>query len=409
MMRLYDYLIVGAGLAGAAAAETLRAGDVNGAIGLVGAEPYPPYYRPRLPGNVAGHVPRATVLERDARWASRLRVDLLLGSPATVLDIAARSVVLADGTRIGYHALLIATGARPRLLGVPGETLHGVHRLWTLADADGIVRDLAGSRRTLVVGGGFIGAELCEALLARGLPVTYLIRGPRWFYPFVDETAGRMVEDELRLNGVDVRFDVEVARLEGEAGRVCAAVASDGREFGGDLVACALGPTFDLDWLAGSGLALGRGVLTDEWLATNVPGIWAAGDIADVWNPRVGGRVKLHNTASAGLQGRMAALGMLGRREQLLKTPQYGFRLFGLFLVFIGLQNTEVAGLESWVHVEQAERAYTRLFLHEGRCVGALLVNSRRAGRVRRLIEEQSPLPADLSALFGSRGDDAAG
>ncbi len=400
-MRLYDHLIVGAGLTAATAAETLRAGDLDGAIGLIGDEPYPPYYRPRLPGLVAGHLSRDTVLERSERWATRLRVDMLLGQPAVALDTDAHAVTLADGTRIGFRKLLIATGARPRRLGVEGEELAGVHLLWKLADAEGIVADLPPQGRAITVGGGFIGAELTEAFLARGLDVTYLVRGPRWFAPYVDEVAGRLVEDELRLNGVDVRFNSTVRRFVAHDGRV-AAVELDGESrLAAELVTCSLGATFDLGWLAGSGLALGRGVLANEWLESNLPDVWAAGDVADVWHPRVGARVKLHNTASAGVQGRMAALGMLGRREQLLKTPQYGFRLFGLFFVFVGVQNSEAPDLDSWTFADPSERAYLRAFIHEGRFVGGLAVNSRHAGVLRRLVDQHARVPKDPATVLG--------
>ena len=391
-----------AGLTAAAAAETLRAGDIDGAIALIGAEPYLPYYRPRLPGLVAGHVGRATVLERSDRWATRLRVDTLLGQSAVALDTAARSLALADGGRIGYRKLLIATGARPRTLGVPGEDLLGVHRLWKLADAERIIADLPAAGRAITVGGGFIGAELTEAFLARGLAVTYLVRGPRWFAPYVDEVAGRMVEDELRLNGVDVRFNSEVARVIERNGHVAAVETLAGERLEADIVTCSLGASFDLGWLVGSGLALGRGVLVNEWLETNLPDVWAAGDVADVWHPRVGARVKLHNTASAGVQGRMAALGMLGRRTQLLKTPQYGFRLFGLFFVFVGVKNSEAPGLDSWTLADPSERAYLRAFIHDGRFVGGLAVNSRHAGMLRRLVDQHAPVPADPGTLFGA-------
>jgi 3-phenylpropionate/trans-cinnamate dioxygenase ferredoxin reductase subunit len=405
-MRRYTYLLLGAGLTAATAAETLRQHDLDGAIGMVGDEPYLPYYRPRLPGYVAGRIGRSTVLERPARWAERLRLDTFLGAPAVRVDVAARIVTLADGLRIGYDALLIATGARPRTLGVPGEALPGVHRMWSLADADGILADLDGVHQAVTVGGGFIGAELTESLLECGLEVTYLIRGPRWFYPYIDEPAGQLVMDELRDNGVDVRLNAEVAAIVadgGTDGRVAAVQLVDGTRLPAEIVTCSLGARFDVGFLEGSGIALSRGVLTNEWLETNVPGVWAAGDVADVYNPRVSARVKLHNTFSAGLQGRMAALGMLGRREQLLRVPQYGFRLFGLFFTFVGVQNSEAPGLESWTMSDPAERSYVRVFLHQGRFVGGLLVNSRRAGLVRRLVEEGASAPMDMAALFAAR------
>lgn len=396
--RRYDYLILGAGVAGATAAETLRQEDRLASIGLVGDEPYLMYYRPRLPGYIAGHISRATILERDISWAERRRIDAYRSMAAAALDPADRRVTLSDGQTVRYGRLLLATGARPRRLGVPGDQLPGVSSLWQLADAERILGALPGASHAVIVGGGFIGAELTEALRLRGLDVTYLCRGPWWRAPLLDEAAGRMVTEELALNGVDVRYNTAVARVLERDGRAAGVLTSDGERFDGDVVTTSLGPTWDLAYLAGTGLASERGVATDEWLRTGGDGIWAAGALANTWNPRANRRVNLHNVFTAGLQGHMAALGMLGRPQQLLRAPQYGIRLFGLALTFVGVVDASDPTLESTV-TARSPRSYARIFSREGRIVGALLINSPAGGPLRRMVEEGA-LVKDSSRLL---------
>ena len=393
--RRFDYLVLGAGVAGTTAVETLRDADRVADIGLVTDEPHLMYYRPRLPGYVGGHVRLEQILERDPAWARARRLDLFLRTRAVRLDPAARTVTLADGRQLGYARLLVATGARPRRLDVPGENLDGVSPLWSLADAERIRAALPGVRRAVVAGGGFIAAELIEALRLRGVEVTYLVRGPRWFYPFTDELAGAMVAEELHAHGVDARFAARVAAIEGADGRVRAVRTADGATLPADLVTTSLGARWEMEWFTAAGGRVARGALTDEWLRTDLPDVWAAGDAADPLNPRTGARTKTFNVYTAGLQGQMAALGMLGRPRQLQRIPWYGFRLLGLFFTFIGLVDTRDPTLTSWSTHNRDERSYTRVFLRDGRVVGGLLVNSTLAGPIRRLAESGEPLPAD--------------
>jgi NAD(P)H-nitrite reductase large subunit len=396
----YDYVVLGAGVAGVSAVEALRQGDRSARIALVGDEPYLMYYRPRLPGYVAGHLARASIVERDSTWAERRRVDALLGVDAIGVESHSRLVTLADGRRLRYRSLLLASGAEPRRLGIAGDGADGVETLWRLADADAMRARLPEVRRAVTIGGGLIGAELTEALCVRGVDVTHLCREPWWYFPYLDETGGRLVEAELRAHGVKARFGAEAAAIENRDDRVCAVQTRTGERLPADLVTYSLGPVPRLGYLAGSGIAVGaHGVLVDEWLRTSVDGVWAAGAVADVQNPVAGRRVNQHNVPAATLQGRMAALGMLGRPEQLLRVPQTGFRLFGLSLTFVGVLDCTDPSLESLV-CDRSPRSYARIFLREGRIAGGVLINSTHAGEVRRLVEEHAPAPADSTRFL---------
>ena len=402
-VRRFDYVVLGAGVAGTTAAETLRDADRVADIALVSDEPHLMYYRPRLPGYVAGHVRLESILERDLAWARARRLDLYQPARVVLLNAEAHIVTLEDGRELGYRRLLVATGARPRRLGVPGEALAGVHALWSLADADAIRTSLGGVRRAVVVGGGFIAAELIEALRLRGIEVTYLVRGPRWFYPFTDEPAGAMVAEELAAHGVAARFGTRVRAIIGAGGRVTGVCPEDGTAIEADLVTTSLGARWELGWYTAAGGRVGRGALTDEWLRTDLPDIWAAGDAADPVNPHTGARTRTFNVYTAGLQGKMAALGMLDRPQQLQRLPWYGFRMLGLFFTFVGMVDTRDQTLSSWTEQNPEERSYTRVFIRDRRVVGGLLVNSTLTGRVRRFAESGAPLPADPAIVFSRR------
>lgn len=402
--RRFEYVALGAGVAGTTAVETLREADRVADVALVTDEPYLLYYRPRLPGYVAGHVRLANILERDAGWARARRLDLFQGVRVVALDATARIVTLADGRTLGYEKLLVATGARPRRLGVPGEALDGVHPLWSLDDAERIRSRVVDVRQAVVVGGGFIAAELVEGLRLNGIEVTYLVREPRWFFPFTDEIAGAMVAAELRDHGVAARFETRVAEICGGAGRVSHVRTDSGETFPADLVTTSLGARWEMDWFTAAGGRVGRGALTDAWLRTDLPNVWAAGDAADPLNPRTGTRSKTFNVYTAGLQGKMAALGMLGTPQQLQRLPWYGFRLLGLFFTFIGMVDTRAWEGEEWIEHDPAERSYTRVFIQDHRVVGGLLVNSTHAGPMRRSAERGDRLPDDPGVAFRRPG-----
>lgn len=401
--RRYDFVVLGAGVAGTTAVETLREHDKAVDIALVTDEPRLMYYRPRLPGYVAGHVGLEQILERDAEWARARRIDVSQATKAVHLDPSAKVVTLSDGRALRYDKLLVATGARPQRLGVPGEELASVSPLWSLDDAEGIRTAARHARHAVVVGGGFIAAELIEALRLQGVDVTLVARGRRWFYPFTDEAAGEMIRRELHAAGVDARFSTSVTRIEGQDGAVRRVHLSDGTTVPADLVTTSLGARWEMEWFTRAGGRVARGAVTDEWLRTSLPDVWAAGDAADPLNPNAHSRAKTFNVYTAGLQGQMAALGMVGKPRQLQRLPWYGFRILGLFFTFIGMIDTRDPSLDSWVAPASGEDGYTRVFIRDGRVAGGLLVNSALAGPVRRYAESGRLLPSDPGLVIRPR------
>ena len=298
------FVVVGASLAGLRAVEAARKAGYTGRLVLVGAEPHLPYDRPPLskafldPGEPPPMPHHRTQDELDG-----LDVELRLGTPATGLDTAAREVVLADGERLPYRQLVLATGAKARHL--PGERLPGVHALRTVDDARAIRDALDAGCRTVVVGGGFIGSEVASAARKRDLPVTVLEAAPT---PLVRAVGGQMAPACAALHarhGTELRCGVGVTALEGD-GRVEQVVLSDGQVLPAELVVVGIGADPVTDWLQGSGLELDDGVVCDQTLRA-ASGVYAAGDVARWHNPQFDRAMRLEHWISAAEQGAAAA------------------------------------------------------------------------------------------------------
>ncbi|MFI6691182.1 NAD(P)/FAD-dependent oxidoreductase [Streptomyces sp. NPDC050433] len=306
-------VIVGASLAGLHAARTLRREGFDGSLTVVGAERHRPYDRPPLSKQVlsAGwELDRADLTdesdaELDATW--------LLGVRATGLDPAARRIELGDGTTLPYDGLVIATGARPRRL--PGTPeLEGIHELRTYEEALALRNGLdAVPGRVVIVGSGFVGAEVAAACRARGLAVTVLEAGPEPFGRVLGAAVGGACAALHRDRGVDVCAGATVVRFEG-AERVERVVLADGAAIDADLVVVGVGVRPETAWLEGSGLDLADGVLCDR-TGLAAPGIVAAGDVARWPSARSGRHVRVEHWDNAVRQGEHAARRLLGHRE----------------------------------------------------------------------------------------------
>ncbi len=328
-------VVVGTGIAGATAALTLRAEGYDGPVVLIGDDPEAPYRRPPLSKEVltGAQAPARTLLRPVGAWADQ-GIELRTGTEVTELDPAAAKITLADGSRIPYHRLLLATGGRPRNLPQARE-LDGVHRLRTLADARTLRTALLGARSLLVVGAGFIGLEAAAAARTLGLEVT------------VVETAATPVARALppsltdplvtlhRENGVTLRTGIRLERLER---RGAAMVATDhtGAELTADLVLVAVGIAPATGLAEAAGIAVDDGILVDEYGATSAPGVFAAGDVARRPDPVLGGRTRVEHWANAQDHGAAAARAMLGVREPFGPVPWYWTHQYGTTLQVCG-------------------------------------------------------------------------
>lgn len=386
-------VVVGASLAGLRAVESARRTGYRGRIVLIGAEEHPPYDRPPL--SKALLAPGAPARVEPLRTAAELRADLgvelLLGAPATGVDTAAR-VVRAGEREIGYDALVIATGAVPRRL--PGsDGLAGVHALRTADDALAIRAALDRGARTVVVGAGFIGAEVASAARARGLAVTIVEAAELPLTRSVGPRAGSVCADLHRAAGTGLRLGSAVEGLESDGGAVTGVRLGTGEVLPADLVVAGIGVVPAADWLAGSGVPRHErdgGVVCDATLATGVQGVYAAGDVAHVANPLFGGELmRLEHWTGAAEQGAAAARHALdpAAARPLSPVPYFWSDWYGHRIQFVGTPHGDDVRV-----VVPAEAGFTALYRRGGRITGALTVDRpREIMKYRRLIASAAP------------------
>ncbi|HEY8019331.1 MAG TPA: FAD-dependent oxidoreductase [Actinomycetota bacterium] len=307
-------VVVGASLAGATAAATLRDRGFDGSVQLLGAEQLPPYERPGLSKEILrGEQPIEEHLVRPPEWYADHEIELRTGTRAVQLDASAREVVLAGGERLAFDRLFVATGCRNRTLPVPGSSLPGIHELRTADHAAAIHEAAAGGARVVCVGMGFIGAEVAASLRTLGCDVTVVEVFETTLYRILGPDIGRVVEGIHRDHGVTMVFNDTVASVEGD-GRVEAVVTSAGRRIECDLVVVGIGTEPSVELMAGTGLDQGSGIPVGPTLETEVPGVFAIGDVANHDHP-VFGPVRVEHYDNAVKMGLVAARNALGAGE----------------------------------------------------------------------------------------------
>ncbi|MFF8383527.1 NAD(P)/FAD-dependent oxidoreductase [Streptomyces kanasensis] len=340
------FVIVGGGLAGAKAAETLRAEGFSGRVILVGDERDHPYERPPLSkGYLAGKDPRDGVFVHEPAWYARADVELHLGQPVTAVDREHRAVRLGDGTTIHYDKLLLATGAEPRRLDVPGTGLVGVHHLRGLADADrlqGVLAALGRDNGHLVVAGaGWLGLEVAATARGYGAEVTVVEPAPTPLHHALGPELGQFFTDLHAGHGVRFAFGTRLSEIVGQDGMVLAARTEDGEEHPAHAVLVAVGATPRTALAESAGLALvdrahGGGVAVDAALRTSDPDIHAAGDVAAAHHPLLGLRLRVEHWANALNGGPAAARAMLGRSVSYDRVPYFFSDQYDLGLEYSG-------------------------------------------------------------------------
>jgi 3-phenylpropionate/trans-cinnamate dioxygenase ferredoxin reductase component len=392
-------VIVGASLAGASAADALRRQGYDGELILVGAEHEPPYERPPLSKTVlAGKEDEARVFLRPADWYEEQQIELRLGVRATGLDPAAHVVLLDDDrtTPLPYDRLLIATGAVPRRLDTSGAGLPGVHTLRTLDDTRSISASLDEGGPVAVVGAGFIGAEVASACRARGLAVTVIEPLAAPMARALGDGVGSLFADLHRAHGVDLRLGEGVAELRG-AGHVEEVLTSSGARIPAATVIIGVGVRPADGWLTGSSLALADGVVVDAQCATNLPNVFAAGDVARwPYHPPEGGEtlVRLEHYDNAIRQAESAARNMLGEQVTYAPVPYFWTEQYDWMAQYIGYA-------ERWDQlVRRGDPASGAIFyLDDGRLRAVLSVNRvRDLGALRKLVGAGAQLDPALLA-----------
>ncbi len=305
------HVILGNGPAGVVAAETLRQASKTADITLVGNENAPPYSRMAIPYLLLGEIDeKGTYLRKTPGYFEAQKIKLVQGK-ATAVDAKAKVVTLADGTRLAYDKLLLATGSHPIRPPIPGLDLPGVHACWTLDDARAIGAQLAPGKRVLQIGAGFIGCIILEALAGRGVDLTVVEMGDRMVPRMMTPVAGNMIRRWVEAKGVHVVTNARVVKI--EAGAPLKATLSTGAVIECDLVIASAGVKPTVDYLAGSGVTIREGIVVDAAMRTSVPDIYAAGDAVETGEFGTNKPFVNAIQPDAVEQARIAALNMAGR------------------------------------------------------------------------------------------------
>ncbi|MER5882375.1 FAD-dependent oxidoreductase [Streptomyces sp. NPDC001941] len=401
------FVIIGGGLAGAKAAETLRAEGFTGRVILIGDELDHPYERPPLSkGYLSGKEERDSVFVHEPAWYARNDVELHLGQPVTAIDRARKAVRLGDGTTMHYDKLLLATGAEPRRLDIPGTDLAGVHHLRRLPHADrlqGVLSALGRDNGHLVIAGaGWIGLEVAAAARAYGAEVTVVESAPTPLHGVLGPELGQLFADLHSEHGVRFHFGARLTEIVGQDGMVLAARTDDGEEHPAHDVLAAIGAAPRTALAEQAGLALadradGGGIAVDEALRTSDPDIHAAGDVAAARHPLLDTRLRVEHWANALNGGPAAARAMLGQEVSYDRVPYFFSDQYDL-----GLEYSGWAPPGSYDQVvvrgDAGKREFIAFWVKEGRVLAGMNVNVWDVTEaVQALV--RAGRPVDLDAL----------
>jgi 3-phenylpropionate/trans-cinnamate dioxygenase ferredoxin reductase subunit len=405
--RDVDYMLVGGGLASANCARWLRESGADGSIVLVGRELDLPYNRPPLSkAYLQGTEAKDDALFRAAEWYDEQRIEVLTRTSAMKLDLAERTVKLSNKEELRFRQLLLATGANVRRLQAPGAELEGIHYLRTFGNADAIREDAAG-KRVVILGGSYLGCEVAASLTAVGSSCSIVMMEPVTLSRHFGETAGRFLQSRLEEHGIEIYGDDQLDRFDGADGRVTKVLTKSGHALDADIVVIGAGVTPDVMLARAAGLELGRsgGVLVDSHLRSAVPGVYAAGDLAEYESVVNGGRsLRVEHWDVAFNHGKTVALNMLGRGGPHAVVPYF-------FSDLADWASLEYVGpAHEWDRevirgsLEQGE--FTVFYLLAGAVQAALTVGrSEDLEHARRWISAGGQLGGDAAALADGGAD----
>ncbi len=405
-----QYVIIGNGIAGTTAAHTLRKNDPECSITLITDEPYPLYNRVALPRFLQGVITEPKVMMRTIEWHEQQGITLLTETTATAIDTEGRTVTLHDGRTLPYSALLVATGGRANPLRVPGTAgTRFIFNFVTLDDTKEIIARALESRSAVTTGGSFIGYEMTEGFNVRKLHVTWLIRAPRWLRTTLDDEGAALVDDIARRHGVDVVHGEEIREVIADQGVPKQVITSSGKSYDADVIGVGLGLTLSTGIVKNTAVACNSGIIVNEYMETNVPGVYAAGDIAEFYDPVIERHHTMGTWDNALAHGRIAAVNMAGGHEPYIDVPTYTSPLFDTNIAVIGtaeVNNPELTSISRTETGERGERNYRKFFFKGHRLVGSVFIGSPK-GR-KKVVEiirngQEFPSQADREGLFDVR------
>lgn len=322
-------VIVGGGPAAVNVADTLRREGYAGRIVMISRESELPYDKPNLSKDfLAGHAPAEWLPLHPAAYYESQRIELMLDRIVTSIEPTAKYVALASGERVHYGALVLATGASARQLGLSGG--QHVRYFRTRRDAEALVADAASARKAVVIGSSFIGLEVAASLRQMGLEVTIISPTHEPLERVLGPLVGRFIRRVHEQKGVRFRLDRSVASIEPDA-----VVLNDGSRVEGDLIVAGIGVTPNIELARAAGIAVGDGIIVDEYLRTSMPSVYACGDVA-AWPDGDGKPVRIEHWVVAGRQGQTVAQNILGRTERFAAVPFFWSAHFDVVLAYVG-------------------------------------------------------------------------
>jgi 3-phenylpropionate/trans-cinnamate dioxygenase ferredoxin reductase component len=395
-VRDVEFVIIGGGVAAAKAAEGVRAAGGEGTAVVLTAEPELPYERPKLSKEfLRGEVGRESTRTHNEAWYRDHEVEVLLSTRASTLDPATRTVTTEVGDQLRYRALVLATGAQPVRLPLPGDDLEGVYYLRTVDDSERLRAAISRAEHMVIIGGGFIGAEVAASATQMDTRVTVLEVADTLWTRAVGPEMGRFFEDFLRDRGVHVRTRTKAERLEG-GDTVRAVLLPDGSRLHADLVVIGVGVRPDTDLAERAGLPVDDGILVDQQLRA-ADGVWAAGDVANAEHPLFG-RIRIEHWAEALNQGLLAGRNLAGAGERYDRVPYFFSDQFDLSLSYLGhVREWDKLVVRGSQQVK--EPRFVAWYLREGAPRAALIVNDWDAeDPVREVIRRAQPVAPERLA-----------
>ncbi len=381
------YVIVGNGFAGTTCAEQLRKNDVACSIVMFADEPYTLYNRIALPPLLRKQVAQQKVIIRDLAWHEKHGIELHLNTSVERIDAHAR-VAYANGSGYPYDALLVATGGRPNKSEAPGaDGAYNILNFQYMSDTLELSRQLESAKSAVAVGGSFIAYELAEAFASRGVETHWLVRGSRFLRRLLDEIAGEMIDDAAREDGVHVHYEEEVREFVRANGAIAKLVTKGGTEISTDLVGIGLGLTMNTEVVAGTGVRTKTGIVCDDRLETDVKGIFAAGDVAEFYDPIAEINYRMGTWNNAGAHGKVVAINMAGGDERYHDVPEYSSKLFTeQTITQFGISPEYRNDLETVRKIDRERKHYRALFFWKNRLAGCVMIGKgNRAGKRKYL------------------------
>ncbi len=383
------YLIIGGGVAGTSCAEELHKLDPEAEVTIVSEENHPLYSRVLLPHYAMGKVERAKCFLKTPEWYQENQIELLSGTRVIKLDPENKFVEIDSGRELSYDKLLIASGTEPRTV---SDEPRGVTYFWTIDDTDHLLQLLneQGGHQAAVFGGGFIACEFLNVFKEHGVPTTLFCRGEHFWRKTLNEETSKFFEAHLEKAGVKVMLKTDLAEMQGD--KELTGIKTTNSEIDCSILGVAVGVEADLEWVKEAEIEAGQGIKTNEFLETNAKDVYAAGDVAETFDPVVGRQYRAGNWTRAMMQGRVAAKNMFGERTEFRLVSSYAINVLGMDVTFIGDVDKQAAD-KVVVQGSADQDGMTQIFLRENKVVGAaILGQSQGRSKLTKAIENRLSL-----------------